>query len=473
MKEFDKLNQKHSRNQKRIRTFGETWLNINIVSQLTPTIKEVIHIESSNTEEINSVNNIDPIHQSSTSSTISSPSNPTEPTNSQQLESASNTLTSASTCSLLNPTRKKKAFCDLSSWTKRKNAAKIRKMFTQDQLLNAVKRSTLVENGFQKIAHIKESKEEIEDKALAMILDCNLSKREYLSIRAYNKKRGTSNLNYPQYEDIVKAKKRCYPIYTVSESGCIADFDSLINHTTQRLFKTINEDPTLVKAKIVWKYGLDGLGTFYRYHQKPSMQINDELAYSRSMVIVAFCPLYVEEIGTGRMIWENPKCSSPKFCRMAEFFYEKETSAYTKQRADYYRHRIDHFISLFPTIEHDFKCTMLDGKAVNAILEVKSSHRCATCGNKSSDLCDLELREYYNEDSMQYGIPVLHSLINSMVSLLNLAYKKSTIGIKLTPTQRKMRIHETQQVIQKELYNEIGIIVGKVRQGFGTSSTGK
>lgn len=56
------------------------------------------------------------------------------------------------------------------------------------------------------------------DEALALFINCDLSKTSYLSLRAESKKRN-ANI-YPMYQKITEAKKKCYPDnVTVNDSG--------------------------------------------------------------------------------------------------------------------------------------------------------------------------------------------------------------------------------------------------------------
>lgn len=75
-------------------------------------------------------------------------------------------------------------------------------------------------------------------------------------------------------------------------------------------------------------------------------------------------------------------------------------------------------------MKHDFAYSMIDGKAVNAIHKVPSSHSCGTCAAKKSHLCDDNLVDFSESDTLEKSLPVLHSWIRFMSFVLNNVYRK-------------------------------------------------
>lgn len=102
------------------------------------------------------------------------------------------------------------------------------------------------------------------DQALALILDCGLTKHQYLMLKKKRKKiwyakffvNSACNLipltivyglmqdnlflgadMYPSYADVLEAKKHCYPNGTVStDDEIINPLQSLVDHNTERVF---------------------------------------------------------------------------------------------------------------------------------------------------------------------------------------------------------------------------------------------
>lgn len=72
--------------------------------------------------------------------------------------------------------------------------------------------------------------------ALAMIIDANLTKSQYLKIQGEAKLR---NVNiYPSYNKIVNAKKQCYPedqFIMVDEKNAEVNLQKLLDHTSSRI----------------------------------------------------------------------------------------------------------------------------------------------------------------------------------------------------------------------------------------------
>lgn len=73
------------------------------------------------------------------------------------------------------------------------------------------------------------------EKALSLIIDTNLSKRQYQLLRN-NAKENNLNL-YPPYNTIRNAKQLCYPSdITATEHSVCVTLQSLLDHTVSRLF---------------------------------------------------------------------------------------------------------------------------------------------------------------------------------------------------------------------------------------------
>lgn len=123
-------------------------------------------------------------------------------------------------------------------------------------------------------------------------------------------------------------------------------------------------------------------------------------------------PLVLEEEDSEKILWENPKPDSPRFCKVLEFFFKKETKEYINERIHFYEYKI----AQLPPLEYenilitfDFDKTMVDGKVQNAMTD-SSSRSCSICDAKYSELLDVHNMHYFG-DKLKYGIPYLHMLI--------------------------------------------------------------
>lgn len=79
------------------------------------------------------------------------------------------------------------------------------------------------------------------DTALALIMDAQLSRRQYKTIRVATKKIGLDI--FPSYKKIQKSKQNCYPEdIHITESLASNNLQKLLNHTTKKLFETLEKE---------------------------------------------------------------------------------------------------------------------------------------------------------------------------------------------------------------------------------------
>ena len=106
--------------------------------------------------------------------------------------------------------------------------------------------------------------------AVAHIMENSLTKKQYMNTRLENKRRNSDI--YPMYDTILEGKKECYPdeIF-VTEDACVVPLQSLVNHTSSRIFKVVNEiekkEITEGEYEVIYKYGIDGTNVT-RYKQR-------------------------------------------------------------------------------------------------------------------------------------------------------------------------------------------------------------
>lgn len=91
-----------------------------------------------------------------------------------------------------------------SERTKRRKAAEIRNKYPEDLLLHAVK---------PLMKEADSEKKYSPDEALALFVNAKLTRRSYQAIRKGPKSKGGKNKKslYPSYDEVLAAKKRCYP----------------------------------------------------------------------------------------------------------------------------------------------------------------------------------------------------------------------------------------------------------------------
>ncbi len=113
------------------------------------------------------------------------------------------------------------------------------------------------------------------EEALAYLMDCNLSKNQYITTHIGAKERN-ANI-YPAYAKLVAAKKDCYPQnIEYSEVKSRVPLQDLVNHTSARIFKLMKfkniqyEDG---QYELIHKWGMDGTSNQARYRQKFQCQV--------------------------------------------------------------------------------------------------------------------------------------------------------------------------------------------------------
>ena len=128
-----------------------------------------------------------------------------------------------------------------------------------------------------------------------------------------------------------------------------------------------------------------------------------------------------------------------KLCRPLKIEFAKETpeiSVKEKQVFDEEISKLNPFTfdlngSKF-TIIYDFEFTMLDGKAINALTDTKSTSTCNVCNAKPSEITNLNLvrAKPVSLEYLKYGISILHCYIRTFEFILHISYKLKNKKIK-------------------------------------------
>lgn len=181
------------------------------------------------------------------------------------------------------------------------------------------------------------------------------------------------------------------------------------------------------------------------------------------------------------ILWQNNRCSSTRFCRPIRFQFARETTELAQAEKKYIE---DQIAQLVPTkypmgnknieVSHSMLFTMIDGKICNAITETTSTQRCYLCGLTSKDFNDMDkvLHVEVNKQRFEFGLSILHAWIRFLESILHLAYKLPLQKWQARGTQDKQVVAETKKKIQMKFKQELGIIVDKPKQGYGSTNDG-
>lgn len=322
------------------------------------------------------------------------------------------------------------------------------------------------------------------EEALALICDAHLSVAQYNKLREGAKSRN-ANL-YPAYKKILEAKVGCYPeqqSISISETNMEIKLQALLDHTAERIIMTKEEimanfsDEDLQNLVLTVKYGFDGSGDHAQYKQTFS---NDDGTSSDSQIFAtSIVPIKI--VANGKILFENPRPSSTKFCRPLHLQFAKETPALiTAEKA-----KLDSQIAeLQPAkmqyfgrqllVKYKMLLTMVDGKVCSALTST-SSQCCYICSAKPSEMNNLSavrLRKE-NEEAFQFGLSLLHAYIRFFEYLLHLSYRLEIRKWQVRSEEHKQIVLKRKTYIQARFKTEMGLIVDKPRSGgCGNSNDG-
>lgn len=296
------------------------------------------------------------------------------------------------------------------------------------------------------------------DEALALMVDLRLTTSQYEHLHSHAKHKNADI--YPPYNHIVDAKKRCYPpsdSLTVSDYGAAFNLQELVNHTSERLIQTCDQNEIQKlndhNLEIIYKWGLDGASGQSCYKQK--FKNDPGNSTDASVLMIAMVPLRIKSHDL--VVWENPQPSSTKLCRPIKFDFIKETPETTNQQykkvqdqMDKLNHSIVAVNDEVLTIRHKFFCTMIDGKTVNYLTSNPSHANCHICLAKPSEMNNYESLKEKESDARYYkfGISPLHCWIRFLECLLHISYRLPFEKWKVCTNEHKEKYNEIKERIQ-------------------------
>lgn len=193
------------------------------------------------------------------------------------------------------------------------------------------------------------------DRALALLLSCNLTKKVYVTLRQ-------TLGNLPSYQTIQAAKAAALPgDMEGTELKCEVNLQSLLDHTVSRILKILNTTNIPNELVLYCKYGFDGSSGHAQYKQ-----VWETLGKSdSSLFISALVPLELRDRRSNQIVWENTRPSSPLFTRPIRMQWLREDSAVLMEENRYLEEKI---ADLHPyrteniTVNTEMVLSMVDGK---------------------------------------------------------------------------------------------------------------
>ena len=328
------------------------------------------------------------------------------------------------------------------------------------------------------------------EKALAHLLDCQLSRHRYQIAR--NTFINMNNPGYPPYKKVLEVKKACYPKnMCLKGHSARVPLQHLCDHTIERLCLYLKEvidqlsSHELSRLKFFCKYGSDGSSSQSNYKQKftddNGLSIDDSSLYISSMV-----PLQLVVVGnnnnTDRIIWANDKPSSPMYCRPIHIIYSKETPELMIEEKEVLENQIKNIEAHTFDIEnstlqvsYEFIPTMYDVKSINKFTNTEYTKECYLCGLRGSELNDLEkiLNTPIVTANLKYGMSSLHAWIRCFEFLVHVSYKLSICQYNAYESDgTKEMVEQHKKYIQKQFKDGMHLKVDQPKQGAGNSNDG-
>ena len=324
-----------------------------------------------------------------------------------------------------------------------------------------------------------------EQQALALKINCDLSDQQYQMIRNVSLQQNADI--FPPLKKLLQEKKECYPeSLEVSEVHSKVPLQSMLDHTLKRILSLAEDDLSsmngeIISGRLYVKLGMDRASSQSIYNQRFD-DVQSQSSCEDSLFLTSMTPLKL--VINEKEIWTNPKPSSPHFTRPLHMQYKKETTELTVEEEASLRKEIedltDFDIEGFSTtnlsglIQYKAEITMLDGKAVNAITDTKSSQSCNICSakpNEMNDLCKIRSKPPCDE-AIKLGASPLHMLLRSFECFLKIGYKMDIKKFMACTVEEKESVKLRKMGIQAQFKEKLSLRVDFPRQGFGTSNTG-
>lgn len=385
-----------------------------------------------------------------------------------------------------------KPFDDCSDQSKRRKTAELRHNHSTEELTYAAQmslRASGKRNEAKKVQElvspntsfersVPECRKLTNEQALSLMMEAQLSRRQYNIVRNYAKD------VFPSYKNVCTAKKLCLPDgIRTTEVESEVPLQSLLDHTANRLMlmqkEVVTNTSRIQNISLISKWGFDGSSSHTQYMQKFASETSDD----KYIFLSSLVPLRLiaeNEYSETIVLWQNPRPSSPRFCRPIKLQYEKESVELTKKEKLNIDNQINSLINTTVMIDekeysitHSPLFTMIDGKICNSLTDTKSTLRCYLCDATSKEFNDLTaiLEKPVKSEYLSFGISVLHAWIRLFECLLHLAYKLPTQTWRINKETEKI-VEENKKRIQSEFRKHLSLIVDKPKPGYGNTNDG-
>lgn len=183
------------------------------------------------------------------------------------------------------------------------------------------------------------------------------------------------------------------------------------------------------------------------------------------------------------IVWNNATPQSPRWCRPLRLQFEKETDEITLKEKESVENEIAALIPFIVTIAgikvtvlFKMYLTMIDGKVLAVITHTKSKQSCCICKANPKDFNNLEnlaFRFKPQDNTLNYGLSVLHLWIRGFEWLLHISYRLSEEKLQMRGADLKMVVKKRKKELQLLFFEKMGLRVDfPSSTGSGNSNSG-
>ncbi|GBP65579.1 hypothetical protein EVAR_87555_1 [Eumeta japonica] len=224
--------------------------------------------------------------------------------------------------------------------------------------------------------------------------------------------------------------------------------------------------------------GCDGSSGHSNYSQRYST--GEEGQPDTSLLAACPVPLRLHTTNGTRIIWNNPRPSSTRFCQPIKLVFEKETTELAKKEIENIERQIADLQPTFMKVNekkvivtHCMKMTMIDGKTFGVVTET-GVQVCGVCKATPKVMNDLEAVAKLVPDisKFEYGLSTLHAYIRVFECILHIAYRQKIKKWRVSKPAEKLIVKQTKMEIVKKIKEQMFLSVDIPKPGHGTTNDG-
>ena len=324
------------------------------------------------------------------------------------------------------------------------------------------------------------------EEAWAVMVDRNYSVRQYTNFqRDVNQAAGRRV--YPGYKEILAAREKLRPparCFSFAEDDAIVELQGICDNTAEGIFKIpgvqergdqlCEENGGNLDAVVDFKMGTDGFNGATKFRQIGAEASHDGQVQASHFVVLQ---ITAKVNGKLRLLYTNPLCNSPVSCRLLRFWYVKETEETLREELNRLLEEREFLDDLDLgggiKVSYNGILSLLDQKALNALVGNRCAQRCPLCG--------LLPREYLQDGEINYEffpgvisylcLSILHFGLRTIENLLKIGYHKYFKQNSCYAKNQHLKDKAMKEI--QEAFLTKGLRVGMVCKKGGTTNTGK